>query len=111
MSPATRTTFFGLLLLAPVFCPVVLRAQQPVQRQAPSTAPASHRIVLDVVVTPQSGRDPKPVSGLRQNDFTLLDNKMPHPITSFRAVGAGEPISVILLVDAVNTDYIRVNTV
>jgi hypothetical protein len=46
--------------------------------------------MLDVLVTDISGR---PVAGLEQKDFTLLDNKKPRPILSFRAVdgvlGAG----------------------
>jgi len=41
------------------------------------------RIYLDVVVTPKSG---EPVSGLQQQDFTVMDNKAPVAISSFRAV-------------------------
>jgi hypothetical protein len=40
------------------------------------------RISLDVVVTDKSG---KPVPGLQQQDFTLLDDKQPQTILSFRA--------------------------
>lgn len=65
---------------------------------------ADHRISLDVVVTDKSG---SPVSGLQQQDFTLLDDKQPRPITSFRARPepdrASDPIQAILLVDAVNS--------
>ena len=43
---------------------------------------ADRRITLDVVVTDHSG---KPVPGLQQQDFTLLDNKQPQPIVDFRA--------------------------
>jgi VWFA-related protein len=58
-------------------------------------------INLDVVVTPKSG---PPVSGLQQQDFTILDNKVPQTITSFRAVrGREAPIEVVLVVDDVNT--------
>ena len=61
------------------------------------------RILLDVVVTPKSGQ---PVSGLQQQDFTLLDDKVPQTITSFQAIDARQaPIEVILVVDAVNTGY------
>jgi VWFA-related protein len=108
MSPATcRATRLGLLLLASMSSTGILSAQL----QTHKAAPDAHRIVLDVVVTPTSGRDAKPVSGLKKGDFTLLDNKTPHSITSFRAVGGSEPVSVIILVDAVNADYMRVNIV
>ncbi len=70
---------------------------------APATA-ADHTISLDVVVTDKSGN---PVPGLLQQDFTLLDDKQPQKITSFRASAeadqASNPIQAILLVDAVNS--------
>ena len=63
--------------------------------------------MLDVLVTDNSGR---PVAGLEQKDFTLLDNKKPRPILSFRPVdgvlgaGPGEPpVRVVLLIDVANT--------
>ena len=64
------------------------------------------RIYLDVVVTRKSG---PPVSGLEQQDFTLIDNKLPQTITSFRALGgtAGR-VEVLVVVDAVNVDYEKV---
>jgi VWFA-related protein len=98
MSTAIR---LGLLVLAPL----LFTSLAPGQQNASTAAPASRRIVLDVVVTPKSG---KPVPGLQEQDFTLLDNKTPRPIASFRAVNGNEPVSVILLVDTVNTDYQRV---
>jgi VWFA-related protein len=58
------------------------------------------------MVTDAAGR---PVAGLQQGDFTLLDDKKPQPIRFFRAVdgqvgqGATEPaVEVILLIDATN---------
>jgi|CZKR01.1.fsa_nt_gi VWFA-related protein len=65
------------------------------------------RISLDVVVTDKSG---KPVPGLQQQDFTLLDDKQPQTILSFRATdetsqAADSPLQAILLVDAVNTSF------
>ncbi len=72
------------------------------------------------MVTDGAGR---PVAGLQQQDFTLLDNKKPRPIPFFRAVdgsiglagqlssagnganngiGADPPVEVILLIDATN---------
>jgi len=59
------------------------------------------RIFLDVVVIPKTG---EPMGGLQQQDFTILDNKVARPITSFHAVGPSEvPSEVVLVVDAVNT--------
>jgi VWFA-related protein len=57
------------------------------------------------VVTQKSGQ---PVTDLQQQDFTLLDNKAPQTITSFKAVSAREAqVAVILVMDAVNTGYAR----
>ncbi|MGB6682780.1 MAG: VWA domain-containing protein [Candidatus Acidiferrum sp.] len=63
--------------------------------------PANDLINLDVVVTPKSG---PPVNGLQQQDFTVLDNKVPQTIQSFHAVHEREaPIEVVLVIDDVNT--------
>ena len=83
------------------------------QSEPPASVPpasADHRMTLDVVVTDKSGR---PVPGLKQQDFTLLDNKQPQKIVSFHAVEGGAttpdpPVEVILLVDEVNTSYTNV---
>jgi VWFA-related protein len=92
---------FGLFLLVPLLYTAGLCAQQNV----PSTSVAS-RIDLDVVVTPKSG---PPVADLQQQDFTILDNKTPKHITSFKAVnGSQDPVHVILVVDAVNSPYERI---
>jgi VWFA-related protein len=66
--------------------------------------------MLDVVVTNKSG---KPVPGLQQQDFTLLDNKRPQKIVSFHAVEGGTatsdpPVQFIFFVDAVNASYTNV---
>ena len=49
----------------------------------------------------------KRVPGLQQTDFTLLDNKQPRKILSFRAIDVskttGSLVEVVLLVDGVNT--------
>jgi hypothetical protein len=81
-------------------------------RPAPAPGSPEGAIKLDVLVTDDGGR---PVAGLEQKDFTLLDNKKPRPILSFRAVdgilGAGQgepPVEVILLIDAANTSLQRV---
>jgi VWFA-related protein len=68
---------------------------------------ADRRITLDVVVTDKSGH---PVPGLQQQDFTVLDDKQPQTILSFRAVDATSkaadfPRQAILLADAVNASF------
>jgi VWFA-related protein len=65
-------------------------------------ASAQNTIDLNVVVNAKSG---PPITGLAQNDFTLLDNKVPQTIVSFRALGPGEPVHVIVVVDAVNAPF------
>jgi VWFA-related protein len=73
------------------------------QQDTPPSSLTDHAIHLDVVVTPKSG---PPVAGLQQQDFTVLDNKVPQTITSFQALsGSKVPVEVILLIDAVNTSY------
>ena len=89
----------GVFLLMPILFSSALSGQQAVPR---SQADAS-RIYLDVVVTAKSG---PPVAVLQQQDFTLIDNKAPQAINSFRAIsGSQAPLEVILVVDAVNTEY------
>jgi VWFA-related protein len=77
--------------------------------QAPPAA-TNRSITLNVVVTAKSG---KPVSGLQQQDFTVLENNHPQKILSFEAVAganpnSGPPVNVILLLDGVNTEFSRV---
>jgi VWFA-related protein len=109
MSIATRVSS---LIFASLLLPT-LTAQQntaqrdvtPAQQIVPANGPDARRIHLDVVVTNKAG---KPVPGLQQQDFTLLDSKTARPLTSFRAVTGNEPVSVVLLVDAVNSTYQQV---
>lgn len=79
-------------------------AQTPSATPIPSVARANpHAMHLDVVVDTKSGQ---PVTTLREQDFTLTDNKTPLPIRSFRVVTpTQEPVRVILLLDTVNTPY------
>ncbi len=93
------------LRLIPVFCLCVFSGQ------AQQSEPANRRITLDVVVTDKSG---KPVPGLQQQDFTLLDNKQPQKLLSFTAVQGGAqtadpPVDVVLVVDEVNITFSRVS--
>jgi len=69
---------------------------------------------LDVVVTDKAG---KPVSGLSQNDFSLLDNNLPGKILSFQATdlsaastggaaaASSEQAQVFLILDTVNLSH------
>jgi VWFA-related protein len=76
-------------------------------RPAASARAEGRRIEIDVVVTNKAGA---PVSGLEQQDFTLLDDQQPQKIQSFLAADDASPATtppqqVVLLVDAVNTSY------
>jgi VWFA-related protein len=88
-------------------------AQNPVQAPAlgPPAATQAGPMDLDVVVTDKAGH---PVSGLQQGDFTLLDDKQPAAIKSFRAFDntdpSTNPTQVILLVDEVNTTFSAIST-
>lgn len=87
-----------LLLVLPSAAPAFAQQAHP-------TAPVSDSIHLDVVVTPKSG---VPVAGLKQQDFSVLDNKVSQPLASFQAVSGSEaPVQIVLLVDGVNTPYLR----
>ncbi len=66
-------------------------------------AQAGETIKLDVVVTSKHGA---PVAELKQQDFTLLDNKVARPITSFKAFEHDAPAEVILVLDAANSGQV-----
>jgi VWFA-related protein len=85
------------------------------QLQVRTASPSDARdLTLDVVVTSKSG---KAVPGLKETDFTVLDNGHPQKVLAFRAstkpVGSdttsGDPVKLILLVDEVNTNFDRVS--
>jgi VWFA-related protein len=89
-----------LIALAPLLGLGAACAQE-INLPKPPTTPALH---LDVVVTPKSGSPV--IANLQQHDFTILDNKVPQPITSFKAVTGSEvPAEIVILIDAVNTNY------
>jgi VWFA-related protein len=86
---------------------LLIGAAASAQQIKPPAQPNDGRIDLDVVVTPKSG---PPVGDLQEQDFTLLDNKVPRPITSFKAInGRAAPIKIILVIDAVNAAYMNVS--
>ncbi len=79
-------------------------AKPPWHPLGAAAASTNRTITLDVVVTNKSG---KPIPGLEQQDFTLLDNKLPQKIESFQAMGGAsaasdQPVELILLIDQVN---------
>ena len=93
--------------LLPVALPVAAQLTLPAIAP-PGPSSSSRQIHLDVAVDSKSGQ---PVNYLGQQDFTVLDNKSPRPITSFKVVTAAqENVSVILFIDAVNTPYDLVAT-
>jgi VWFA-related protein len=98
-SMSTRFVRLVSIFCLPIFSGLAQQARVP-----------DHQITLDVVVTDHSG---KPVSGLQQQDFKLLDNKQPQNIVSFQAVSGKEaadtPVDVVLLSDEVNTAFERVS--
>jgi len=68
---------------------------------------ADRRMTLNVVVADKSG---KPVPGLQQGDFTLLDNKQPQKIVSFQAVQGGtapadQLVEAVVAIDQVNAPF------
>jgi VWFA-related protein len=74
-----------------------------------SSAGEDPNVTIDVVVTDKSGT---PIRGLQKQDFTLLDDKQPQILTSFRAVDfdAGTPapqMELVLVVDAINADPLK----
>jgi VWFA-related protein len=78
---------------------------RPAGPSLPATVSADRQIILDVQVTDKSGA---PIRGLQQQDFTVLDDKRPQSILSFRSVNgeaastADPPVEIVLIVDAVN---------
>lgn len=99
VSPIVTFPRVGLLLaLLWLFVPAI-----SAQQESPAARAVNGKIYLDVVVTAKSG---PPVTGLQQKDFTVLDNKAPQTIDTFKALGGSQaPIEVILVVDEVNADF------
>jgi len=92
----------GLFFLASMLYTATASAQE----SGLLTQPDNSTMFLDVVVTPKSG---PPVSGLQQQDFTILDNKFPQTILTFQAIrGREAPIEVVLVVDDVNAGFANI---
>jgi VWFA-related protein len=100
------------LLLSALVCATASLAQAPTASQPA----ADNTILLDVVVTAKPrgtpGPNDPPVTGFTQQDFTLLDNKTPQPILSFRPpAGKQASVTIALVLDAANTDVQEVAVV
>jgi VWFA-related protein len=82
----------------------------PVAATPPS--PTSGPITFDVVVTDKAGN---PIRGLKQEDFTLLDNKQSATIRSFQAhdieTPHNDPQALFLLIDDVSGNFNIVSVV
>jgi len=79
----------------------------PCQQNIPSNAATDRMIHLNIVVTDSSGHR---VSGLTQQDFTLLDNKVVRQLTSFAETKENQPpVQALIVLDAVNTPYTAVS--
>jgi VWFA-related protein len=86
------------------------QVQGPVQGAPAPPADASlvgpQRISIDVEVNDKLGHS---ISGLKAEDFTLLDNKQPSKILDFREVdtrnSTADPVHVIIVIDMINTGF------
>ncbi len=102
-----------LSLVVCLACPLFAQQPPPSSTQSTGLIPRSQaerereiqverHIILNVLVTDTTG---KPVRGLIQQDFTLLDNQQPQTIATFKAVEGSAPdahVHVILMLDALD---------
>lgn len=101
MSSTIRLSALALSILLPL-----ASANAQVNDAAPPEATGP--IHLAVVVSQRSG---PPVSGLSQQDFKVIDNKVAQNVTSFEALGGDKaPVEVLIVVDAVNATFSTVAT-
>jgi VWFA-related protein len=96
-------------------CAASALAQKPLDVppvSAPPPASTTGPITLDVVVTDKAG---KPIRGLKQEDFNVLDNKQPTAIRSFQAheieTQHDDAQGLFLVVDDVNANFTTVSVV
>lgn len=91
------------LVLAGLLSSLLAASAQEISR-VDQTNKSSIRLV--VMVAPKAGQQ---VTNLAKQDFIVVDNKSPRPITSFKEINSGqESVKVILLIDAVNSGFERV---
>jgi VWFA-related protein len=111
-----QSFFLGLLILTGILTGSNVGgvAQAPAAAPQPQASavedgaslPGSHRISIDVVVRDKQGN---PVRGLNASDFTVLDNKAPQKLLSFRAIDAqtqhAPGASVLIVLDSINANF------
>lgn len=91
-------------IAATTFITLLFAAGSSAAQQAVSVGGVPNSIQLDINVSTSKG---KPAGILSEKDFTVLDNKNPHAISSFTAMrGADTPVEVVIVVDSVNTPYV-----
>jgi VWFA-related protein len=97
-SDMSAKSAWGFLLAA--CCQVGAVAQAP----STDTQAAADRVRLDIVVSDKAG---KPISGLKPEDFKLMDNRQPATIRSFSAhePGDGSAASLFIVVDNLNASF------
>lgn len=77
--------------------PIQLSLSDAIAENMPD--PAQGLIRIDVTVTDKAG---KPVAGLTEKDFKLLDNGQSQNIVTFEGAGLGDPVELILVIDELN---------
>lgn len=80
-------------------------AQEPIPTPKPATGPTPD---LHLAVVVADKHDHRPEQILPESAFTLLDNGAPQPIKSFRHVASDAPVRVLIVIDAVNANYITI---
>lgn len=86
-------------------CPASLRGTNAASVASASAASACRRPLQSRSKRRRHSQG-RPVGGLKERDFTILDNKAPQTITSFSAVDGGQaPVEVVVVIDAVNIGY------
>jgi VWFA-related protein len=103
-------TLFAVLTMLFLSASAGSQVQGPVQAppaQAAAAPPVeSNQISIDVEVNDKLGNQ---IGGLKPENFTLLDNKLPAKILDFREIdsrnGTADPVHVIIVIDMINTGF------
>lgn len=110
----TTTSLLALPVALSIFLfgagPAGSQVQGPIQAAPAPSADASpvgsQRISIDVEVNDKLGHN---ISGLKPEDFTLLDNKQLSKILDFREVdtrnSTADPVHVLIVIDMINTGF------
>ncbi len=93
------------LRFAPHCCLAIVSCLGLAAQETTRQAQNPNRVQINIQVTDKSGQ---PVSDLQQADFSILDNKQPQLITSFRAImrnSPRSPLETVFVLDEINTIY------